>query len=71
MFTCNLLQEIQDARKIRDRIICNFELACQPDLPEKEVDQLLHIVIVGGGPTGVEFGAELYDFFKTVRYVII
>ena len=46
-------------------------MACQPDVPEEEIDRLLHIVIVGGGPTGVEFGAELYDFFKTVRYKMI
>ncbi len=38
----------------------------EPGLPESEVDRLLHVVIVGGGPTGVEFGAELYDFLKQV-----
>lgn len=64
-------QEIQDARQIRDRIVCNFELASQRNLPEDEVNRLLHIVIVGGGPTGVEFGAELYDFFRTVRDAFI
>uniref|UniRef100_H2Z3K7 FAD/NAD(P)-binding domain-containing protein n=1 Tax=Ciona savignyi TaxID=51511 RepID=H2Z3K7_CIOSA len=56
------LKELTDARNIRNRIISNFELAVQPGSNEKIQDQLLHIVIVGGGPTGVEFGAELYDF---------
>nr|CAB3265337.1 probable NADH dehydrogenase [Phallusia mammillata] len=56
------LKELVDARNIRDRIISNFELATQPESSENDKDRLLHVVIVGGGPTGVEFGAELYDF---------
>ena len=59
------LKEVSDARKIRNRLLNNFELACQPGLPQEEKKKLLHIVIVGGGPTGVEFGAELYDFVRT------
>lgn len=58
------LKELADARKIRDQIIVNFELAMQPMTPENEQKRLLHFVIVGGGPTGVEFGAELYDFLR-------
>ncbi|KAL5017674.1 hypothetical protein ScPMuIL_007263 [Solemya velum] len=58
------LKEIGDARKIRNRILSNFELALQPGIDEDECRQLLHTVIVGGGPTGVEFGAELYDFVE-------
>ena len=56
------LKEIQDAQAIRNRIVSNFELALEPGLSHEEKKRLLHIVIVGGGPTGVEFGAELYDF---------
>ena len=26
--------------------------------------RLLHMVVVGGGPTGIEFAGELQDFFK-------
>lgn len=58
------LKEIADARKIRNQILQNFELAMQPGVAEEEKKRLLHFVIVGGGPTGVEFGAELYDFVK-------
>lgn len=58
------LKEIKDARKIRNRIINNFELAVQPKSTHEDQERLLHIVIVGGGPTGVEFGAEVYDFLK-------
>ena len=45
----------------------NFELATQPSVSEEERRRLLHFVIVGGGPTGVEFGAEFYDFLKQVH----
>ncbi|XP_077995904.1 uncharacterized protein LOC144449264 [Glandiceps talaboti] len=58
------LKELSDARKIRNRILDNFELALQPGVSEEKRRQLLNVVIVGGGPTGVEFGAELYDFVK-------
>ena len=47
---------------MRYQIITDFELASQPTTSEEEMKRLLHFVIVGGGPTGVEFCAELYDF---------
>ncbi len=56
------LKELADARAIRQRIIECFESASEPGLPEEEVKRLLHFVVVGGGPTGVEFAAELHDF---------
>lgn len=56
------LKEISDARRVRDKIISNFELSLYPDITKEEREKLLHFVIVGGGPTGVEFGAELHDF---------
>ncbi|CAG8510707.1 5993_t:CDS:2, partial [Acaulospora colombiana] len=34
----------------------------EPGVTKKEVADLLHFVVVGGGPTGIEFGGELYDF---------
>lgn len=58
------LKEVGDARRIRNQILCNFELATQPSIAEEESKRLLHVVIVGGGPTGVEFGAEIYDFVE-------
>uniref|UniRef100_A0A914WSQ1 FAD/NAD(P)-binding domain-containing protein n=1 Tax=Plectus sambesii TaxID=2011161 RepID=A0A914WSQ1_9BILA len=58
------LKEIADARKIRTRLLTNFERALEPTVSEEEKQRLTHIVIVGGGPTGVEFGAELYDFCR-------
>ena len=64
--TCFTLQEVGDARKIRNKILSNFELATQPTISAEESQRLLSIVIVGGGPTGVEFGAEIYDFVEQV-----
>ncbi|MBI2428436.1 MAG: FAD-dependent oxidoreductase [Ignavibacteriales bacterium] len=56
------LKELSDARAIRQRIIENFERASTPGLQFEERKRLLHFVVVGGGPTGVEFAAELHDF---------
>ena len=56
------LKEIAGARRIRNKIISNFELSLYPGVTKEERKRLLRFVIVGGGPTGVEFGAELYDF---------
>ena len=46
----------------------NFELATQPSVDPEERKRLLHFVVVGGGPTGVEFSAEFHDFLKQVWY---
>jgi len=58
----NQLKTVSDARSIRKRIIKNCEIACLPTIRDDERKRLLHFVVVGGGPTGVEFAAELYDF---------
>ena len=63
------LKEVADAQRIRSKILRNFEVAVQPSVSLQEVRKLLHFVIVGGGPTGVEFGAELYDFVQKVRSI--
>ena len=58
------LEELWDARQIRQKIIDNFERASTPNLNEDEIKKLLSFIIVGGGPTGVEFAAELSDFLE-------
>lgn len=55
------LKELVDAREIRERIISCLERADLPDTTDEERERLLHFLIVGGGPTGVEFAAELHD----------
>lgn len=57
------LKELSDARAIRTKIIDIFETASLPGIDPKERKKLLHFVVVGGGPTGIEFAGELSDFF--------
>nr|GEW55067.1 external alternative NAD(P)H-ubiquinone oxidoreductase B2, mitochondrial-like [Tanacetum cinerariifolium] len=59
---CHYLKEVEDAQKIRRTVIDCFEKACLPNLSEEERKRALQFVVVGGGPTGVEFAAELHDF---------
>lgn len=56
------LKELWDSRHVRQLIIDRFEQAAIPTVSEEERARLLHFVVVGGGPTGVEFAAELADF---------
>lgn len=58
------LQEVEDAQKIRRNVIDCFEKSCLPNLSEDERKKHLHFVVVGGGPTGVEFSAALLDFIS-------
>ncbi|KAK0264181.1 NADH:ubiquinone oxidoreductase [Friedmanniomyces endolithicus] len=58
------LKEVPDAQKIRKRIMDCVETATFKDQSPEEVKRLLHMVVVGGGPTGVEFAGELQDFFE-------
>ncbi|KAI8337753.1 FAD/NAD-P-binding domain-containing protein [Chlamydoabsidia padenii] len=59
------LKDVQDARKIRKRLIECFEYASQPGLTDSQKSDKLHFVVVGAGPTGIEFSAELYDFISS------
>lgn len=56
------LRELHDARELRQRIIGCFERANLPGIADAERQRLLSFVVCGGGPTGVEFAAELHDF---------
>jgi NADH:ubiquinone reductase (non-electrogenic) len=55
-----------DAERIRRRILNLFEAASIPGVPEEERKKLLSFVVVGGGPTGVEFAAELNGATRTL-----
>ncbi|TGO57701.1 hypothetical protein BOTNAR_0196g00010 [Botryotinia narcissicola] len=55
------LKDVGDARKIRKRILECFETAALPTSSDSLRKKLLNFSIVGGGPTGVEFAAELFD----------
>ncbi|KIW64284.1 hypothetical protein PV04_09230 [Phialophora macrospora] len=61
---CNFLKTIEDARLIKLKVLRNLELACLPTTTDEERRRLLSFVVSGGGPTGVEFAAELYDMLN-------
>ncbi|KAJ4971388.1 hypothetical protein NE237_004487 [Protea cynaroides] len=56
------LREVHHAQAIRRKLLLNLMLSDVPGLSEEEKRRLLHCVVVGGGPTGVEFSGELSDF---------
>lgn len=58
------VKTIEDARKLRNHIMDCVETANLPSTTPEERKRLLHFVIVGGGPTGVETAAEIHDFME-------
>ncbi|MBW0473518.1 hypothetical protein O181_013233 [Austropuccinia psidii MF-1] len=56
------LKELNDAEKIRKKVMDCVEASTFKGQSQEEIDRLLHMVVVGGGPTGVEYAAELHDF---------
>lgn len=61
---CFHLKTISDARRIRSHILDNLEIASLPTTTPEEREQLLSFVVCGGGPTGVETAAEIYDMLN-------
>ncbi|KAG8885203.1 hypothetical protein FRB98_001931 [Tulasnella sp. 332] len=58
---CFQLKTVEDAQKMRRRIVENFEIASLPTTSPAERKRLLSFVVCGGGPTGVETAAEISD----------
>lgn len=56
------LRDASHSQAIRSQLIKNWLLANIPGRDPAERDRLLHIIVVGGGPTGVEFAGELAAF---------
>eukprot|EP00877_Chromochloris_zofingiensis_P010276 jgi/Chrzof1/5501/Cz16g05180.t1 len=61
---CYFMKEIGDCVGLRKRIQEAFELAAMPGTREEDIQRVLHFVVVGGGPTGVEFAGTLNDFVR-------
>ncbi|KAL4726190.1 hypothetical protein ACLX1H_006867 [Fusarium chlamydosporum] len=55
------LRDATDARTVRLRVLQKFEQAALPSANTAQRKRLLHFAVVGGGPTGIEFAAELHD----------
>ena len=61
---CHFLKQVEDARKIRAAIVNCFERANIPGLTEQEKVSSLTFAVIGAGPAGFEFAAELRDFIE-------
>ena len=61
---CNFLKSVQDARRIKGAIVNCFERANLPHLSDEQRVHGLTFAVIGAGPTGIEFAAELRDFIE-------
>lgn len=61
---CNFLKQVEDARRIRTAIVNCFERANLPGLTDEDRINNLTFAVIGAGPTGIEFAAELRDFVE-------
>ena len=64
------LKNVSDAMRLRKLLLDRLEEASLPNTSEVKVKQLLHICIVGGGPTGIEVVAELSDMVSKELAVV-
>ncbi|KAL8807462.1 MAG: hypothetical protein Q9200_004645 [Gallowayella weberi] len=55
------MKNVSDAMAVRKLLFDLLEKASLPNCPVERKRELLHVAIVGGGPTGVEITAELDD----------
>ncbi|KAG8221541.1 NADH dehydrogenase [Butyriboletus roseoflavus] len=58
------MKEVADAEQMQRRFLDCVETAAFPGTSEEEKRRLLHMVVVGGGPTGIEVAGELHDFLE-------
>jgi NADH dehydrogenase len=59
------LKSLDDALRIRRKILCAFERAETETDPVRQ-RELMNIVVVGGGPTGVELAGAFAELARTV-----
>lgn len=59
------LKDLADSVNLRNHILKNFEKAAWVEDPEKR-DALMTMVVVGGGPTGIETAGALFELYNYV-----
>lgn len=64
------MKTVSDAQALRKRILDLFEIASLPTSSEAYQREILHIVLVGGGPTGIELAAEIDELIQDHLYGI-
>lgn len=63
------IKNVSDAMRVRKTMFDLLEKASLPNVSPERARELLHISIVGGGPTGIELTAELDDLCQDeLRY---
>lgn len=55
------MKNVSDAMAVRKLLFDLLEKGSLPNTSRERAQELLHIAIVGGGPTGIELCAEMYD----------
>ena len=60
------LKNIKDAMRLKNHLIHIFDEANNEKDPARQKD-ILRIIFIGGGATGVEFAAEVHEFLKEVQ----
>ncbi|KZT06661.1 FAD/NAD-P-binding domain-containing protein [Laetiporus sulphureus 93-53] len=58
------MKELEDAEKMQRHFLDCLESAAFPGQSQEEINRLLHMVVVGGGPTGIEVSGEIHDFLE-------
>jgi NADH:ubiquinone reductase (non-electrogenic) len=58
------MKELSDAERMQRQFMDCVETAAFPGQSQEEIDRLLHMIVVGGGPTGIELSGELHDFLE-------
>lgn len=58
------LKQLAHSYSIRNRIIECFERASSPFISTEECNRILTFLVIGGGPTSIEFASELCDFLQ-------
>eukprot|EP00611_Tribonema_gayanum_P008774 TRINITY_DN183_c0_g1_i1.p1 TRINITY_DN183_c0_g1~~TRINITY_DN183_c0_g1_i1.p1 ORF type:complete len:599 (-),score=180.28 TRINITY_DN183_c0_g1_i1:874-2670(-) len=62
---CYVLKEVSDARRLRRALLRKFDEASFPGVDEARRRALLSFLVIGSGPTGIEFTGELSDLLRT------
>ncbi|CAM9706741.1 unnamed protein product [Chrysoparadoxa australica] len=62
---CEVLKELQHARSIRSKILRVLDDASLPGVSHAARDKMLKFLVIGSGPTGIEFTGELCDMLTS------